>query len=199
MEVNISDYTIREVLSIEYKNEQWRPVAYLLKSLNKIGRNYKIHDEILAMIRGLENWRYLLENTKFKFKVWTNHKNLEYFTKVHKLNHRQAQQALYLSRFNLTLKYILGTKMEKADNLSRRPDWRMEIENNNENQELIKKEQIRELVEVVVAEPEVDIIEKIKIANKKNKVVRVVEKIKIARVKILRGDKMSGRQIESQY
>ena len=30
--------------------------------------------------------------------------------------------------------------MEKADNLSRRPDWRMEIENNNENQELIKKE-----------------------------------------------------------
>ena len=199
MEVNASDYKIGEVLSIEYKNEQWRLVAYLLKSLNKIGRNYKIHDEILAMIRGLENWKYLLENTKFKFKVWTNHKNLEYFTKVHKLNHRQAQQALYLSRFNLTLKYILGTKMEKADNLSRRPDWRMEIENNNENQELIKKEQIRELVEVVVAEPEVDIIEKIKIANKKNKVVRVVEKIKIARVKILRGDKMSGRQIESQY
>jgi len=30
--------------------------------------------------------------------------------------------------------------MEKADNMSRRPDWRMEIENNNENQELIKKE-----------------------------------------------------------
>ena len=191
MEVNASDYTIREVLSIEYKNEQWRPVAYLLKSLNKIGRNYKIHDEILAMIRGLENWKYLLENTKFKFKVWTNHKNLEYFTKIYKLNHKQAQQALYLSRFNLTLKHILGTKMEKADNMSRRPDWRMEIEN---NQELIKKEQIRELVEVVIAEPEVDIIEKIKIAKKKDEeVVRVVEKIKIARVKILRGDKISGR------
>jgi len=29
--------------------------------------------------------------------------------------------------------------MEKADNLSRRPDWKMEIVNNNENQELIKK------------------------------------------------------------
>ena len=81
--------------------------------------------------------------------------------------------------------------MEKADNMSRRPDWRMEIEN---NQELIKKEQIRELVEVVIAEPEVDIIEKIKIAKKKDEeVVRVVEKIKIARVKILRGDKISGR------
>jgi len=45
-----------------------------------------------------------------------------------------------LSRFNLTSKHILGTKIEKADNLSRKPDWRMEIENNNEIQELIKKE-----------------------------------------------------------
>ncbi len=41
MEVNASDYTIREVLSIEYKNEQWRPVAYLLKSLNKIEKTTK--------------------------------------------------------------------------------------------------------------------------------------------------------------
>jgi len=50
------------------------------------------------------------------------------------------------------------------------------------------------LVEVVVAKPEVDIIEKIKIAKKKDKkVVRVVEKIKITRVKILTGDKMSDR------
>ena len=57
-----------------------------------MGRNYKIHNkEILAMIRVLENWRYLLEDTKFKFEVWTDHKNLEYFTKIQKLNHRQAQ------------------------------------------------------------------------------------------------------------
>ena len=50
------------------------------------------------------------------------------------------------------------------------------------------------MVEVVVAEPEVDIIEKIKIARKKDEeVVRVVEKMKIARVKILRGDEMSSR------
>jgi len=50
-------------------------------------RNYKIHDkEMLAVIRGLENWRHLLEGTKFKFKVWTDHKNLEYFMKAQKLN-----------------------------------------------------------------------------------------------------------------
>ena len=33
-------------------------------------KNYEIYDkEMLAVIRGLENWRHLLEGTKFKFKV----------------------------------------------------------------------------------------------------------------------------------
>ena len=54
-------------------------------------RNYEIHNKkILAVIRGLENWRHLLEGAKYKFKVWTNHKNLEYFMKAQKLNRRQA-------------------------------------------------------------------------------------------------------------
>ena len=38
----------------------------------------------------------------------------------------------------------------------------------------------------VVIEPEVDILEKIKIAKGKNKVVRVVSEIKKAKVKVLR-------------
>ena len=45
-------------------------MAYLSKLLNKTERNYEIHDkEILAVIKGLENWRHMLENTKFKFKI----------------------------------------------------------------------------------------------------------------------------------
>ena len=56
MEVDISDYIIEEVLSIEYEDRQWRSVAYLSKSLNEIERNYEIHKkEMLAVIRGLEN------------------------------------------------------------------------------------------------------------------------------------------------
>jgi len=62
-------------------------VAFLSKSLNETERNYEIHDkEMLAVIRGLENWRYLLEDVKNKFEVWTDHKNLEYFMKAQKLN-----------------------------------------------------------------------------------------------------------------
>ena len=81
------DYAIGEVLSMECEDGKWRPVAFLSKSLNRTKRNYEIYDKkILAVIRKLENWRHLLKSTKYKFKVWTDYKNLEYFMKAQKLN-----------------------------------------------------------------------------------------------------------------
>jgi len=55
-----------------------------------------------------------------------------------KLNCRQARWALYLSRFNFILKYVLEKSMGKADRLSRRPDWQKGVERDNEDQKLIK-------------------------------------------------------------
>jgi len=43
-----------------------------------------------------------------------------------------------LSRFDFTLKYMLGTKMRKVDRLSKRLDWKVGTENDNSNQILIK-------------------------------------------------------------
>ena len=120
MEVDALDYATGGVLSIECKDGKWMLVVFLSKSLNKTKRNYKIHNkEMLAVIRELENWRHLLESAKYKFKIWTDHKNLEYFMKTQKLNQRQAQWALYLLRFDFTLKHVSRTKMGKADELSR--------------------------------------------------------------------------------
>ena len=83
MEVNALDYAMGGVLSMECKDRLWRPVVFLSKSLNETERNYEIHNkEMLTIIRGLENWRYLLEDICFKFEIWTDHKNLEYFMKV---------------------------------------------------------------------------------------------------------------------
>jgi len=63
-----------------------------------------------------------LKGIRFKFEIWTDHKNLEYFMKAQKLNRRQARWTLYLSRFDFTLKHVPGTKMGKAHELSRRSD-----------------------------------------------------------------------------
>jgi len=70
MEVDMLDYATGGVLSMECEDGKWRPVAFLSKSLNETEKNYEIHDkEMLAVIRGLKNWRHLLEGTKYKFKV----------------------------------------------------------------------------------------------------------------------------------
>jgi len=51
VEADISDFTIGKVLLMKCKDEKWRPVAYILKLLNKAERNYEIHDkEMLAII-----------------------------------------------------------------------------------------------------------------------------------------------------
>ena len=77
--------------------------------------------------------------------------------------------------------------MKKADRLSRRPDWKVEVENDNDNQIFIKDHWIHSLSEVVIEELKVDILEKIKIARSKDKkVVRVVEEMKKAEVKVFR-------------
>jgi len=87
MEVDVLDYAMRDVLPMECEDRLWRPVVFLSKSLNKTERNYEIHDkEMLAVIRESENWRHLLKDTKYKFKVWIDYKNLEYFMEAQKLN-----------------------------------------------------------------------------------------------------------------
>ena len=76
---------------MECGDRKWQPVVFLSKYLNKTERNYEIHNkEMLTVMRGLENWRHLLVGTKYKFEVWTDHKNLEYFMKAQKLNCRQV-------------------------------------------------------------------------------------------------------------
>ena len=187
MEVDALDYVMGGVLSMECEDRLWRPVAFLSKSLNETERNYEIYDkEMLAIIWGLESWKHLLEGAQSKFEIWTDHKNLEYFMKVQKTNWRQAQWALYLSRFDFTLRHVPGTNMGKADRLSRRLDWKVGVEKNNEDQVFIKDNWICNLQEVVIEGLEVEMLEKIKKARSKDEdVVRIVEKMKKVKVKEL--------------
>jgi len=77
--------------------------------------------------------------------------------------------------------------MEKMNELSRKLDWKVGVENDNDNQVFIKDHWIHNLSEVVIEESEIDILAKIKIAKSKNEeVVRIVEEIKKAEEKVLR-------------
>ena len=87
VKADASNYATGEVLSMKCSDNLWRPVAFISKSLSNTERNYEIHDkEMLVVIRCLETWKHFLERTTVKFKIWTDHKNLEYFIKTQKLN-----------------------------------------------------------------------------------------------------------------
>ena len=141
---------------------------------------------MLAVIRCLETWRHYLEGVKLKFKIWTDYKNLQYFMANQKLDHRQARWALYLSRFNFTLKHVPGKSIGKADGLSRRPDWQEGVEKDNEDQKLIKPEWIRG-VETMVKEE--DLRKRIKKAQEGDeKIVKAVEELKRVGIKALKNE-----------
>ena len=74
-----------------------------------------------------------------------------------------------MSRFDFTLKHVLGTRIGKADGLSRRLNWKVRVEKDNENQTLIKEQCICSLAEVIIKGSEVDIIEKSKKLEVKTK------------------------------
>jgi len=79
--------------------------------------------------------------------------------------------------------------MGKANRLSRRVDWKVGIDKDNDNQVFIKDDWIHSMYEVVVEGPEVELLEKIKKARSRDKdVIRVVEEMKKAGVKELRGN-----------
>ena len=191
VKVDTSDFVTERVLSMKCEDEKWRPVAYISKSLNEAKRNHEIHDkEMLAIIRCLEAWRHFLEGAKGRFEIWTDHKNLEYFMKAQKLNRRQARWSLYLSRFDFALKHVAGKSMGRADSLSRRVDWAEGVERDNENQVMLKEEWLEvRAMEQLVEGPEEEIVKKIKEARDKDEeVIKAVEEMKKAGVKMLRNE-----------
>jgi len=81
--------------------------------------------------------------------------------------------------------------MGKADSLSKRPDWKVGVEKDNEDQRLVKPKWLEvrktETVEIIVKG--VDLLEEVRKSKvKDNEVVKAVEEMKRAGVKMLRNE-----------
>ena len=95
-------------------------------------------------MEGLKQWRqYLIGSNQFE--VWTDHKNLGYFKKPQKLNHRQARWMTELQEYDFQLIHKPGSSQKKVDALSRRPDH-TQGKDNNTDQTLLKGEWFRNVV-----------------------------------------------------
>jgi len=81
--------------------------------------------------------------------------------------------------------------MGKADSLSRRLDWEVGVERDNENETLVKPEwlEVRRTERIEVIVEGVDLLEKVRNSKvKDNEVVKAVEEMKQVEVKMLRDE-----------
>ena len=113
LSTDASDFATSAVLSQKMPTTGlWHPVAFFFKSLDIHERNYEIYNkELLAIIRGLEEYRHYLEEHPHKIEIWSDYQNLTFFRIAQKLTRRQARWALYMTCFDYILYHKPGKTM----------------------------------------------------------------------------------------
>jgi len=119
LQVDASAFATGAILTQRDNRGKDEAVGYHLQTFSAAERNYDIHDrELLALVRGLSNWRHLLIGSPHPITVYTDHKNLEYYRHPQHINQRVARYIPRLADYNFTLVHLPGER-NKADALSR--------------------------------------------------------------------------------
>ena len=123
VETDASDFALGAIMSQQQPTTVLHPIAFHSRKFKSAELNYDIHDkEMLAIVEAFKLWEHMLKSVQGTITVWTDHKNLEYFTSTKVLSRRQARWAEHLAEFDFVIIYRPGTKNVKADVLSRRWD-----------------------------------------------------------------------------
>ncbi|SGZ26524.1 BQ5605_C024g09932 [Microbotryum silenes-dioicae] len=123
IETDASDFAISGILS-QVTDGHLRPVAFMSRKMLPAEQNYEIHDkELLAIVECIKIWRHYLEGSQHPFKIYTDHAALQYFQTKRVLTRRQARWSETVNHHKYTIEYRSGSKNNKADTLSRRPDF----------------------------------------------------------------------------
>jgi hypothetical protein len=93
-----------------------------------------------------------------KLKIFTDHDNLRFYRHPQKLNRRVARYIAFLADFNFELEYLPG-KQNKADPLSRRPDYDKGAEDNKDTIALPDSLFVR-AIEITALEQQIDDLQK---------------------------------------
>lgn len=121
LEADCSGYALGGCLSQIDATGTVRPIAYYSRRLNGAEVNYPIHDkEMLAIVSCLKEWQAELQSVTNAFTIFTDHKNLNYFSSKRLLNERQVRYNDLLHRFNFNLEWRPGNACQRPDALSRR-------------------------------------------------------------------------------
>jgi len=129
LETDASDGAIGARLTQKGNDGKLHTIAYYSRKMTGPELNYDIHDkELLAMVEAFKEWRVYLEGAKYPTQVYTDHKNLLYWTTTKQLNRRQVRWAETLAPFDFRIHHVRGKENAVADALSRRPDYMKNIQ-----------------------------------------------------------------------
>jgi len=132
LQVDASAFATGAILTQVDDRDKHVIVGLHSQTFNDAERNYDIHDrELLAVYRGLTAHRHLLLSSPFPVTLYTDHKNLEYYRHPHHINRRIARYLPRLADYNFVLTHIPG-HTNKADPLSRRPDYDIGSDDNSD-------------------------------------------------------------------
>ena len=118
------------------ENNNWQPIAYASRFLNKNEQRYSINElELLAVVWSLEHFKYYLFGSHFTLQ--TDHQALLSALKKNRGNKTyQSRLTRWVDRllpFHFKVEHISGKNMGFADYLSRHPNSPPTGENMNEN------------------------------------------------------------------
>ena len=121
LKTDASDQTLGSGLSQPDAKRQLHPFAYRSRKISGPELNYDVYDkELLAIVDVFEEWRAYLEGSRHSIMVYSDHKNLSYFTTTKKLNQQQVRWAELLASYNFQIHYRKGSKNGQADALSQK-------------------------------------------------------------------------------
>jgi hypothetical protein len=177
VETDASDYALGACMSQVDDEGKRHPIMYHSRKFIAAEENYDVHDkELLAIVDTFKTWRVYLQGTKYPVKVYTDHKNLTYFTTTKELTRRQVRWNETLQEYNFVIMYTPGPLNARADALSRRPDY--EIEGSKKHSHQILRETPEGLVP---ANPQICAIHRVKNTNDQG-IIDAYEKDKMATI-----------------
>ncbi len=132
-----SDYVSIEVLSQKENDDHIKSIIYFFKTLFFVECNYEIYDkELLTIIRCFEQWRAELQSIEKFINVLIDHKSLEYFMTIKKLNKRQTKWIEFLAEFDFKIAYQSEKKNDKTNSLIKRLEDKSIDESNDRNKHM---------------------------------------------------------------
>src|SRR5579859_6499422 len=109
LEADASDYALRAVISQRGPEDGvLHPITFYSRKFNSAELNYEIYDkEMLAIVETMDHYRHYFEGLGHQAVIFSDHRNLLWFTEPKVYNRRLARWAEKLSRFDFKIVFRL--------------------------------------------------------------------------------------------